>query len=281
MAEKSDTGWTRRAKDLDPADLRADQPHSARMYDYFLGGEDNFPADREAAEKVIAAFPSVRITAVENRSFMARAVRYLAAEAGIHQFIDLGTGIPTSPNLHEVAQRAAPDARVVYADNDPIVLAHARALLASGAAGRTAYLNADVRELDTILTAAELHDTLNLSRPVAVSLLAVMHVIPDDQDAYGLVRRIVDALPAGSYLTLTHGTADFDPVGDRRARSSHAAGGIPSQARCRAEVERFFAGLELVEPGVQVVHRWRPDTEVVDGLNDADVALYGGVGRKD
>ncbi|MCK9897030.1 SAM-dependent methyltransferase [Frankia sp. AgB32] len=281
MAEKSDTSWTRRGRDLDPVDLRADQPHSARIHDYFLGGKDNFPADRDAAERVLEAFPNVRITARANRAFMARAVRYLASEAGIHQFIDLGTGIPTSPNLHEIAQRVAPDARVVYADNDPIVLTHARALLASGAAGRTAYLNADVRDLDTILTAAELHDTLNLSRPVAVSLIAIMHFIPDEQDAYGLVRRLVGALPAGSYLTLTHGTADFDPVGGRQAWWAYAAGDIASRARCRAEVERFFAGLELVEPGVQVVHRWRPDAEAEDGLTDAEVAIYGGVGRKD
>ncbi|WP_261566957.1 SAM-dependent methyltransferase [Frankia gtarii] len=263
-----------------PVDLKIDQPHSARMYDYYLGGKDNFPADREAAEDALAAFPSAVVMARENRAFMVRATSYLAAEVGVRQFLDIGTGIPTSPNLHEVAQAAAPDARVVYADNDPIVLAHARALLASTPQGRTAYLDADLRDPARILTAAELRNTLDLTRPVAVSLIAILHFVPDgDADPYAIVRLLVDALAPGSYLVLTHATGDFDPAALEMV-AKYQKRGITAQARTRLEIARFFDGLELVEPGVQVVHRWRPDPTAPSELTDAEVSIYGALARK-
>ncbi|WP_050996989.1 MULTISPECIES: SAM-dependent methyltransferase [Frankia] len=261
------------------ATLRTDRPHAARMYDYYLGGKDNFPADREAAEQAIAAFPNARVTARVNRAFMTRATRHLAADAGIRQFLDIGTGIPTSPNLHEVAQAVAPDTRVVYADNDPIVLTHARALLTSTPQGRTAYVDADLRDPAAILDSPELQKTLDLSRPLALSLVAIFHFLPDEDDPYGIVRRLVDALPSGSYLVLTHGTADFDPGAEEFA-AAYRQRGVPFQLRSRAEVERLFDGLELVDPGLLVAHRWRPDDDDSMSLLDAQVGLYGGVARK-
>ncbi|WP_261567498.1 SAM-dependent methyltransferase [Frankia gtarii] len=262
-----------------PIDLKTDQPHSARMYDYYLGGKDNFPADREAAEQALAAFPNARVASHANRAFMARTTRHLAGEAGIRQFLDIGTGIPTSPNLHEVAQAVAPDARVVYADNDPIVLAHARALLTSTPQGTTAYLDVDVRNPESILAAPELRAALDLTRPVALSLIAIMHFIPDADDPLDLLHRLLRELPSGSYLTITHATADHDE-GMERLAAAYRAGGIPAQQRTRAEVARFFDGLELLDPGLQIVHRWRPDGETPTDLTDAQVSFYGAVGRK-
>nr|WP_157467825.1 SAM-dependent methyltransferase [Frankia sp. QA3] len=284
-------------------DLKVDVPHPARMYDYFLGGKDNFPADRKTAEQVIGVFPNSRIVVRQNRTFMTRTTRYLAAEAGVRQFLDIGTGIPTSPNLHEVAQSVVPEARIVYTDNDPIVLAHARALLASTPQGRTAYIDADLRDTQRILTAAELHETLDLTRPVALSLIAIFHFIPDGDDPYGIMRHLVDLLPSGSYVSLTHLTADFDPA-MREVERAYLASGVPMHLRTRAQVERFFEGLDLVEPGLQVVHRWRPEltdpaetAQDPDGgagpdpaarakaipaseLTDAQVSIYGAVGYK-
>ena len=274
-------GWSRLADRLDPVELRTDVPHTARIYDYYLGGKDNFPADREAAEQTLKVYPDAPIAARQNRAFVHRVTRFLVAEAGIRQFLDIGTGIPTSPNLHEVAQSIAPECRVVYADNDPIVLAHARALLTSTPEGRTAYLDADLREPDRILESAELRDTLDLTRPVALSILAVMHFIPDSDDPYGIVRTLVDALPSGSYLTFSHGTADFSPGGEvSRASEVYRKRGIPGTARTLAQVERFFEGLEIIEPGIQLVHRWRPDDSVPTDLTESQVSVYGGVGRK-
>ncbi|OHV19730.1 methyltransferase [Parafrankia soli] len=269
--------WKTLVDKVDTVELRTDAPHSARMYDYYLGGKDNFPADREGAEQAIAVFPTLRDAARENRAFLVRAIRYLAGEAGIRQFLDIGTGIPTSPNLHEVAQGIAPDARVVYADNDPIVLAHARALLTSTPEGRTVYLDADVRNVDQILAAPALRDTLDLTRPVALSLLAVLPFVEGDAP-YTIVRNFLDALPAGSYLVLSHGTADLDPNA-QRIETSYRERGLECQFRSRAEVERLFDGLTLVDPGVQVIHRWRPDG-TADHLSDAEVCGYCGVGRK-
>ncbi|WP_256789051.1 SAM-dependent methyltransferase [Frankia sp. AvcI1] len=267
-------------EDRAPVELSIDRPHSARMYDYYLGGKDNFPADREAAEDALAVFPNARVMARENRAFMARATRYLAGEVGVRQFLDIGTGIPTSPNLHEVAQRIAADTRVVYADNDPIVLTHARALLTSTPQGRTAYLDADLLDPGRILSAPELRDTLDLTRPVAVSLIAILHFLPDgDADPYGIVRTLVDALAPGSYLALTHATADLDPAAQEMA-AVYQAQGITAQARSRVEVGRFFDGLELIDPGVEVVHRWRSDSPVPSELTDAAVSIYGALGRK-
>nr|WP_044888091.1 MULTISPECIES: SAM-dependent methyltransferase [Frankia] len=267
-------------------DLKTEQPHSARIYDYLLGGKDNFPADREAAEQVIVGFPQIRTTARQNRYFMARAVRYLAGEAGITQFLDIGTGIPTSPNLHEIAQEIVPAARVVYADNDPIVLVHARALLTSSPAGRTTYLDVDLRDVETILTSAELHDTLDLTRPVALSLIGILHFFPDEVDPYAIVARLLDALPAGSFLALTHGTPDFAPAESEQGAQAYRAHGVAVQLRRREEVARSFDGLDLVDPGLRVVHRWRPDgdvdvdVDVDESLTHTQVGVYGAIGRK-
>ncbi len=265
--------------DLASVDLKTDQPHSARIYDYFLGGKDNFPADRAAAEQALIGFPTARTGARENRAFLRRVTRFLAAQRGIRQFLDIGTGIPTSPNLHEIAQAAVPDARVVYADNDPIVLAHARALLASTPQGRTAYIDADLRDPAAILASTELRDTLDLARPVALSLIAVFHFIPDEADPYGIAARLLDALPSGSYLALSHATADFDPGAEELA-ATYRARGVSMTMRGRAAVERFFAGLELVEPGVVAAQRWRPDDPTLAGVADAEVSGYGGLARK-
>ncbi|MCM3923953.1 SAM-dependent methyltransferase [Frankia sp. AiPs1] len=273
--------WWNSAVEIDraPIDLKTDQPHSARIYDYFLGGKDNYPADRAAAEQALIGFPTARTGARENRAFLRRVTRFLVAQRGITQFLDIGTGIPTSPNLHEVAQAAAPDARVVYADNDPIVLAHARALLASTPQGRTAYIDADLRDPAAILASAELRDTLDLTRPVGLSLVAVFHFIPDEADPYGIAARLLDALPAGSYLALSHATGDFDPGAEELA-ATYRARGVSMTMRGRAAVERFFAGLELVEPGVVAAQRWRPDDPSFGGVADAEVSGYGALARK-
>ncbi len=256
-----------------------DIPHSARVYDYFLGGKDNFPADRAAAEQIIGVFPDVQNTTQQNRAFMLRATRYLAREAGVRQFLDIGTGIPTSPNLHEVAQGLAPDSRVVYVDNDPIVLVHARALLTSSPEGRTAYVDADFHDPARILTSAEVRDTFDLDQPVVLSLIGMLHFIPDEGDPHGLVRTLMDALPSGSFLSLTHGTADFAPEEAESAAEIYRQQGIPTRLRSRDEVLRFFEGFDLVDPGLLNVLRWQPDG-TTDGLSDAQVGTYGGVARK-
>ncbi|OHV30246.1 methyltransferase [Parafrankia soli] len=271
--------WNRITDELNPVDLKTDQPHSARIYDYYLGGKDNFPADREAAEQALTVVPNGRVAARQNRAFMHRATRYLAAEVGIRQFLDIGTGIPTSPNLHETAQAIAADTRVVYADNDPIVLTHARALLTGTAEGRLAYLDADLAEPERILNSSELRDTLDLTRPVALSLISVVHFLPDSADPYSLVRRYLDELPSGSYLALTHLTADFAPDEIGRMAAVYGQRGVVVNPRSRAAVERFFDGLEPVEPGVQAVSRWRPQ-DVDDEVTDAKVNMYGGLARK-
>jgi S-adenosyl methyltransferase len=265
--------------DKPPTDLRIDQPHPARLYDYLLGGKDNYPADREAAEQAIADGIDLRAAARQNRAFLRRASHYLAADAGIRQFLDIGTGIPTSPNLHEIVQAVGPESRVVYVDNDPLVLTHARALLTSTPQGRTAYLDADLRDPASILAAPELHHTLDLTRPVALSLFAILHFIPDDAGAYDIVRILVAALPAGSYLAISHGTADFDP-GMHESVARYRAQGIPTQARSHDEIARFFDGLDLVDPGIEVLHRWRPDGPTPPGITDATTSVYGAVARK-
>ncbi|EFC80350.1 SAM-dependent methyltransferase [Parafrankia sp. EUN1f] len=269
-------GWP--VERIEPVDLRTDIPHSARMYDFFLGGKDNFPADREAAEHALTAFPALRIAAQQNRAFVHRATRYLADEVGLRQFLDIGTGIPTSPNLHEVAQGIAPESRVVYADNDPIVLAHARALLTSTPEGRTAYLDADLREPEKILASPEVQQTLDMSRPVALSLIAIIHFFPDIDEVTDLLRRYLDAMPKGSYLALTHCTADVAPEEAGRLVEIYRQRGIPLTTRTRGEIEGFFEGLDLVEPGVRIVHRWRAEP-AADGPTDAQVSWYGGIAR--
>ncbi|MFR9774041.1 SAM-dependent methyltransferase [Nocardia sp. SC052] len=263
-------------------DLRSGVAHPARMYDYFLGGKDFYEADRAAAEQALQEFPAVRLTARTNREFMRHATRYLT-EHGIRQFLDIGTGIPTEPNLHQVAQGLAPESRVVYVDNDPIVLAHARALLVSAAEGRTAYIQADVAEPEAILAAPQLRETLDLSQPVAVSLMAVLHFVSGD--VYDIVSTLMTSLVPGSYLAMSHVTTDFDagpedPEGMARLLRVYAERGIPVRPRTRAEVARFFEELELVDPGVEVIHRWRTTGIERPRSHDKKVSLYGAVGRK-
>ena len=225
------------------------------------------------------------VTARQNRLFMQRVTRSLAAGQGIGQFLDIGTGIPTSPNLHEIAQQINPAARVFYIDNDPIVLAHARALLTSTPQGRVAYLHADMRDTEAVLSAPELTATLDLSQPVALSILSTLHFIADD-DAYRLVRQYVAALPSGSYVALSMGippdvTREVDSPNremDREALSIFGAHGIQVRTRTKAEIAAFFDGLELLEPGIVAVHKWRPDAAAAEP--DAEVTLYCGVARK-
>jgi S-adenosyl methyltransferase len=264
-------------------DLRLNEAHSARMYDFYLGGKTNYGADREAAGRVAKAYPGIFVCARENRAFMHRATRMLALR-GIRQWLDIGTGIPTQPNLHEVAQKVAPDAHVVYVDNDPIVLAHAQALLASTAQGRTSYIQADVNEPESILESPKLRETLDFGRPVALSLNALMHFVPDAQDPYGIVNRFMSALPSGSALALSHCTPEFDPAAWDQVTRIYTNAGTAVQFRGRDEVEKFFSGLDLVEPGIVVGHRWRPDPADADEdreePTDAQVSLWAGVGIK-
>jgi hypothetical protein len=263
------------------AEIDTSKPHPARLYDFYLGGKDHYEIDREAAFEVLSLFPSIQICAQVNRLFMHRATRWLAAEAGIRQFLDIGTGIPTEPNLHQIAQGIAPDARIVYADNDPIVLTHARALLRSTAEGRTAYLHADVRKPESILTAAALQATLDMNRPVALSLNAVLHFVPDEFKPYDLVTTLVDALPSGSYLVLSHCTGDFAPEAWEELVAVYHRGGIPAQVRPAGDIARFFDGLELVEPGLVVPHHWKPEPgQPLADVTDFEASIYAGVARK-
>jgi len=263
-------------------DIDTSRPHSARMYDYFLGGKTNYEADIQGAEAVIGIWPGVRTGARVNRAFMHRAVRWLVREAGIRQFLDVGTGIPTEPNLHQVAQDLAPEARIVYADNDPIVLRYAQALLRSTPEGRTAYLHADATDPDSILDHPELREVLDLSRPVALSLNALLHYVGDDRKPHETVARLVDALAPGSYLTLTHCTPDFDPeTWERLSRLSMSGSAASARARTREEILRFFEGLEFVEPGLVAPHHWKPEPDQpFADASDAEVSLYAGVARK-
>jgi hypothetical protein len=251
--------------------------HPARVYDYWLGGKDNFAADREAAERVLAVSPGLRFRVRANRAFLARCVRYLAGEAGIRQFLDIGTGIPSANNTHEVAQATAPDARIVYVDNDPIVLAHARALLTSTEQGATAYIQADLRDTGAILGQAA--GTLDFSRPVAIMLLGILHLISDTEDPYGIVAQLLDAVPAGSYLAISHPASDIHPTQAEAQRRYNERVSTPQTMRTHAEVSRFFDGLTLVRPGVVYVHKWRPDPGIE--LPEDVTSAHGGVGRKE
>jgi S-adenosyl methyltransferase len=254
--------------------------HPARRYDYWLGGKDNFAADRESGDQVAAAFPTVRTAAIENRRFLRRAVTYLANEMGIRQFLDIGTGIPSANNTHQVAQAIAPESRIVYVDNDPIVLAHARALLTSTPEGATAYLDADLRDPEKILTDPDLLGTLDLTKPVGLMLVAILHFVKDADDPYAHVRRLVAAMPSGSYLTITHATNDYMPPETSAAVSAaDTRTQVPFQFRSRDEFARFLTGLELVPPGIVSVAEWRAEQERPPRPTPAQTAVYGAVAR--
>ena len=254
------------------------KPHPARVYDWFLGGKDNYPVDEELGRQIESLEPQTKYCAQHNRWFMQRATRLLAGEGGIRQFLDIGSGIPTEPNLHRIAQSAAPEARVVYVDNDPIVLAHAAALLTGTPEGATEFLQADARNPDGILEQAE--GVLDFTRPIALSLVALLHFISDDDGAYDIVRQLMDALPSGSHLVLSQVAGDFDPERTRQAVEMYKAGGVTLVPRSRAEVERFFDGFELTGPGVTWLPDWHPELGVDEVRNGAAVPLYAGVARK-
>jgi S-adenosyl methyltransferase len=262
-----------------PPEINTNVAHHARVYDYWLGGKDNFPADRALAELMIQAVPNMRAMAAANRAFLGRAVRYLAGEAGVRQFLDIGTGIPTSPNVHEVAQAIAPETRVVYVDNDPIVLAHARALLTSQDGGETAFIMADLREPKTILDHPTLAATLDLGQPVAVLFIGLLMYFRDSDtpNPFEMVATVMEPMPSGSYLAITHPTPDFNAEETANAVAAAEAAGITLVPRTQADVERFFAGLEVVDPGVTPMLAWRPDVPP----EDPRAAYYwAGVARK-
>jgi O-methyltransferase involved in polyketide biosynthesis len=250
-------------------------PHSARVWNYWLGGKDNYPVDRAAGDRYREIFPGIIDTARAFRHFLARAVRYLAGEEGIRQFLDVGTGLPTVDNTHEVAQRVAPECRIVYVDNDPLVLAHARALLTSSPEGRTDYIDADMRDPEKIAQAAA--ETLDLTRPVALMLMGVLGHMDAPEEARSIVRRLMDALPSGSFLAL----ADSINVGaahQEAARNYKDSGAVPYHLRTPEQITGFFAGLDPVEPGVVPIQRWRPEPNPFGP--PAEVATMGGVARK-
>ena len=265
------------APDSGPDTFDTSVAHIARVYNFWLGGRDNYAADRDAAEQVIAAYPTIRSSVRAQRAFLGRAVQYLVTEAGIRQFLDIGTGLPSADNTHEVAQRAAPESRVVYADNDPIVLAHARALLTSSPEGATHYVDADLR--DTAKICEQAAEILDFGQPLAILLIGVLHCIPDRDDPAGIVSSLVSVMPPGSYLVIAHPASDI-----HQSQVSTAANRInplmaePVTLRTHDQVSRFFDGLGLVEPGLVQLHRWRPGP---DGpVPDHDIANYGAVGRK-
>ncbi|MEV6350864.1 SAM-dependent methyltransferase [Actinoplanes sp. NPDC051851] len=253
-------------------------PHPARRYNYWLGGKDNFQADRDSGDAIAAAFPQLPGAARENRGFLRRAVTTLAAEYGVRQFLDIGTGLPTADNTHEVAQRIARDSRVVYVDNDPLVLSHARALLGSTPEGATTYIDADLRDVEKILADPAVRGTLDWSEPIALMLVAILHFVPDTDDPYAIVRRLLAALAPGSYLVLSHAT--FDPLDDTtvaRLNAVNTDSNPPFCPRTYAEVNGFFESLTLLEPGIVSVADWRAGAEPQPRPAPADVAWYGAV----
>jgi hypothetical protein len=261
------------------AELNTNVPHSARIYDYLLGGKDNFAADRQAAAGITEDWPHLAISMRANRAYMARQAHFIAAELGVRQFLDIGAGLPTAPNLHEVVQSVAAESRVMYVDNDPIVLVHARALLASAPQGRTAYLDADLHDPDAIVASAQFIETFELTEPVAVSLIAILQFIVDEAEAHRIIDTLMAPLPSGSVLALSTVTADSAPEEVTKGVAAYVARGIQEKARDRAEVEDLFRGFELIDPGVALVNRWRPD-EAARAFPDEHVHMYGGVARK-
>ncbi|GLZ11797.1 hypothetical protein Acsp04_20320 [Actinomadura sp. NBRC 104425] len=252
-------------------------PHSARIWDYWLGGKENYPVDREAGDMVKQLLPDIAVSARHDRAFLGRFVRFAAGE-GIRQFLDIGTGLPTADNTHEVAQRAVPDARVVYVDNDPLVLVHARALLTNiSPQGVTDYIDADIRDTAALLEAAA--RTLDFSRPIALLLLGILNHIVDDDEARDIVRRLVEVLPSGSYMAISHTTDEVDGEAMHEAtRGVTESGGTPVVARSAAQLRTFFEDVELLEPGVVSCSRWRP--EATPWGEPPEYAHFCGVGRK-
>jgi len=256
------------------------KPHTARMYDYFLGGKNNFAVDRETAEKILKSWGTVRTATRENRAFLGRAVRYLVAEAGIRQFLDIGTGLPSANNVHEVAQDGAPSSRIVYVDNDPIVLAHARALLTSSPEGKTAYIHADLRDPEKIVADPATRATLDFTKPVALMLVAILHFVPDADEPRRTIQTLLDALPSGSYLVASHATDEHAPDTLAGAGRAYEERGLPGQLRTAEEfADLVFSGLEMVDPGVVLVSDWRPQGAGPRPLA-SEVNTYGGVARK-
>jgi O-methyltransferase involved in polyketide biosynthesis len=258
-------------------ELNTAVPHSARIYDYLLGGKDNFEADRAAAAAIVRSSPNLPVSMRANRQYMARVAHYLAADLGIRQFLDIGTGLPTAPNLHEVVQAVAPESRVVYVDNDPIVLVHARALLTTAPPGRTAYIAADLRDVKGILESDDLVETLDLTKPVAVSMIAILQFITDDDVVRAIIDEVMAPMPPGSALAISTVTA-HNPEAVRGAEA-YKASGIPARPRTDAEIAALFGRLELIEPGITLVNRWRPDAQAA-AVDDDHVLMSGGVAVK-
>jgi hypothetical protein len=281
----TDRTFTPAGPDRDPVSIDSDAAHTSRIYDYLLGGTDNFAVDREVAAHAFALYPGgldgARTDARANRAFLMRAVRHLAGEAGIRQFLDVGTGIPSADNTHAVAQGIAPESRVVYVDNDPMVLAHAHALLRGTAEGATAYLSGDLRQPAEILSQAA--ETLDLSRPVAVVVVGVLHVIPDEDAPAESVAALVDAIPSGSYLVLSHMTsdgADADIAGVSSRLDEHMRTTNRPAPRTVEVVKGFFDGLDLLDPGLVPATAWRPDSSPGTGTPTRPMPVYCGVARK-
>jgi SAM-dependent methyltransferase len=263
-----------------PPEIDISRPHPARMYDFFLGGKDNFTADREAAEHILRAAPFARVMARENRAFLGRAVRFLAGEAGIRQFLDIGTGLPTTSNVHEVAQAIEPASRVVYVDNDPLVLTHARALLKSAPEGRTAYIHADLRAPDTIVSSPVAQDVLDFTQPVALILAAVLHFVPDEDNPAEIISTLLGALAPGSYLVASHISGEHAADREAEAHRPYREAQIPLQSRDSGDFARLaFGDLDLVPPGAVLVSEWRRDSAGT-APSPSEVNFYGGVARK-
>jgi hypothetical protein len=263
-----------------PVEIDTSRPHPARLYDYYLGGKDNYAADREAGDQVLAAVPEVRDMARQNRAFLQRAVRFLVGEAGIRQILDIGTGIPTAGNVHEIAGPIAPGTRVVYVDNDTIVHVHSNALLTGS--GTTSVVLGDLREPAAILAHPKVQRMIDFGQPMALMLLAILHFIKDDEDPAGIVTTLRDALPDGSYLVISHGSSDFHkPETIDKAASAYQRATAPLVLRSHAEIATFFDGFDLIEPGLVQLPLWRPDgSHPVADKDLSKIAMYGGVGQR-
>lgn len=258
-----------------PARIDTSVPHSARFWNVWLGGKDNYPVDREIANQIAEAWPGLVDVARTSRHFLHRVIHHLAGEVGVRQFLDIGTGLPTADNTHEVAQRVAPDSRIVYVDNDPLVLAHARALLTSTPEGRTAYLDADLYQPESILRQAA--ETLDLTKPVALILMGIIGHVEDYECARTLIRQLMERLPSGSFLVHYDGTATSQEMIDAQ-NSYNSSGAVPYYVRTPEQIAGYFEGLELLEPGVVRVTEWRPELQEIDEPRAVDA--FGGVGRK-